>query len=47
MRNRRPESVPRHCMNVHCHKCRTRVRWYRRKAWRTHKNSIHKLSGKK
>jgi hypothetical protein len=47
MRNRRPESVPRHCMNVHCHKCRARVRWYRRKAWRIHKNSIRKLSGKK
>jgi hypothetical protein len=47
MRNRPAGSLPRHCMNIHCRKCRARVRWYRRKAWRCHKSPIRRLSGKK
>jgi len=47
MRNRAAESIPRHCMNIHCHKCRARVRWYRRKAWHCHKTPIRSLPGKK
>jgi len=41
MRNRRTEFIPRHCTNTHCHKCRARIRWYRRKAWRC--NQPHPL----
>ncbi len=39
MRNRRTELIPRHCMNDRCQKCRSRVRWYRRKAWRCNQPS--------
>ena len=47
MRNRAAGSIPRHCMNIHCPKCRARVRWYRRKAWHCRKTPIHSLPGKK
>ena len=47
MRDRPAESLPRHCTNIRCRKCRARVRWYRRKAWRCHKSPIRRLSGKK
>ena len=33
MSNRPAEPIPRHCMNIHCRKCRARARRYRRKAW--------------
>jgi hypothetical protein len=38
---RRNESAKR------CRKCSARSRWYRRKAWRTSKTSIHHRTGKK
>jgi hypothetical protein len=47
MRKRRTESIPRHCPNARCHKCRARARWYRRKAWRTHKSPIRMIHRKK
>lgn len=47
MRDHPAESLPRHCLNIHCRKCRARVRWYRRKAWRSHKSPIRRLSRKK
>ena len=47
MRNRPAESIPRHCMNIHCGKCRARVRWYRRKAWHCYTTRIRSLPGKK
>jgi hypothetical protein len=47
MRNRTAESLPRHCPNIHCAKCRARVRWYRRKAWHCRKTTIRNRPGKK
>ena len=46
MRDHPAESLPRHCLDIHCRKCRARVRWYRRKAWRSHKSPIRRLSGR-
>ena len=44
MRNRPAESTSRHCANIHCRKCRARVRWYRRKAWRCRTTPIRTLT---
>lgn len=30
-------TVPRHCEDPSCRKCRARFRWYRRKAWQVAK----------
>jgi hypothetical protein len=30
-------TVPRHCENPACKKCRAQFRWYRRKAWQVSK----------
>lgn len=47
MREHRTGSIPCHCVNTRCRKCQTRIRWYRRKAWRTHKSPIRMLNGRK
>jgi hypothetical protein len=33
--------------SARCRKCRARIRWHKRKAWRTHHNSNRKLAGRK
>lgn len=35
------------CANPQCPKCRARGRWYRRRAWRTHKNPNRRKTGRK
>ena len=47
MPNRPVESISRHCMNIHCRKCRARARWYRRKAWHCRQTLIPTRPGKK
>jgi hypothetical protein len=39
--------IVRHCTDPQCDKCRARGRWNRRKAWRTHKNPVHRKHGRK
>ncbi len=34
--------LPRHCTDPYCAKCIARARWYRRKGWRSGKNSARK-----
>lgn len=33
--------------STRCQKCRARIRWHKRKAWRTRHNSSRKLAGRK
>jgi hypothetical protein len=33
MRGIQVRTVPAHCNQIDCRKCRARCRWYRRKAW--------------
>jgi hypothetical protein len=37
----------RHCTEYGCRKCNARVRWARRKKWRTRKSSVHRNTGRK
>jgi len=36
-----------HCTDPTCQKCTARLRWLRRKAWRTGKTSARKNNGRK
>ena len=36
-----------HCTDPTCQKCASRMRWLRRKAWRTDKTSARKNNGRK
>jgi hypothetical protein len=45
--NRCPCGARRNESARQCRKCSSRCRWYRRKAWRTHKTSAGYLTGKK
>jgi hypothetical protein len=47
MPNHPAESITRHCVNIHCAKCRARARWYRRKARYSRRNPTRSLPGKK
>jgi hypothetical protein len=39
-------TVPSHCEEISCKKCRARCRWYRRKSWHANKGN-RKPGGRK
>lgn len=40
-------TVPRHCEDSDCRKCRARFRWYRRKAWQINKPTDRRSRSRK
>jgi hypothetical protein len=41
------EAINSHCTDPECQKCSARIRWSRRKAWRTSKSKGRKASERK
>ena len=40
-------AIASHCTDPKCQKCSARIRWSRRKAWRTSKSQVRKTSERK